>query len=242
MIVDFSFPSKDVTGDAHSDEAIASVASSGVDGVVLVDETQPEIRGRLEKAGLRVFQAHLVGVQDALLWVLPPSSKALEDLDFADKTEPGKTVDSLVEQGCAVLLCNPYARELPGGSFRDHAVFVHGAHGVLSLLASAKMEENLLAQEFAIVRRLPAAGGTGKLNGKNSFGRFLTLACFEAEENDDFLESIRSGNFMAVETTAEGFSNLQASDSGGNRDAHRRDNRRDGRDRGRGPRRPRRGD
>ncbi|MBR59237.1 MAG: hypothetical protein CMH54_14625 [Myxococcales bacterium] len=241
MIIDLFVPYQE-NDEQPLDVALLSesVRSKGIDAVCLVSENEPPAEDskavqELNQSGTKTYRAATVSAGAARFWVLPPQNSDWNDIrpDTTGDVEPADLVQDLTDKGCAVLLCNPYARNLPGGELRDHAVYIPGIHGVLAMIGTAIGNENKLAQEFAMVRRLAAGGASAAGPDHGEFGRYLTLGLFEGE----LVEGIRSGEFLTMESTGDTFEPIEAKAShrGGDRGSRdgKRQGRNGGRDRGR---------
>ncbi len=220
-----------------------TIRNAGIDAVCLVSENEPPAEDskavqELNQNGTRTYRAATLSAGNARLWVLPPDNSDWNEIrpNPTNDMDPADVVQDLAGKGCAVLLCNPYARELPGGELRDYAVYIPGIHGVLAMVGAAVGNENKLAQEFAMVRQLAAGGASATGPDHKDFGRYLTLGLFANEDGGELVDGIRSGQFLTMESTADTFEPIEAafkprSNDRGSRDGRNRS--RDGRDRGR---------
>ena len=208
MLMDLYIPTVDGDGAALPAEPIASAVGHLQLNVAVVvgngalpPEDDPIVTA-ISNQGVEALRAMVLEAHNALLWVLPPDGVDPNSVR-TESSELNEQIAQLSDAGCAVLLCNPYARALPGGNFRDYGVYLEGIHGILALLGSADFQENLLAQEFGIMRGLPCAGGARVAGDHADFGRFLTLGMFSDGALAGVLEGIRQGAFRSVETAQD---------------------------------------
>jgi len=226
MLIDLYVAASAEGASSLSDETLNGIQEHGLEALVLVGEANlPSCQGLRDGNELRIFSGAVLNVGNARLWAMPPTPDAEIPSDLGDN--PGEAASELANSGWAVLLCNPYARELPGGELRDRAVELSDIHGYLSFTAAAPLEENLLAQELAMAQRKVAGAGTGMPADHAEFGRYFTLAIPEIANQQDLVAAIRDGQVLPVESAGDGFAPIEAAMR------PRRENRPDGRgDRG----------
>lgn len=233
MLIDLFYAASREEKAALSDDAIQKCKDLGLNGLVLVGEAElPSAPAQEGTGGLSVFTAATLTAGEAKFWALPPTSDTSLPDDLGD--DPSAVASTLADAGWAVLLCNPYARELAGGELRDRAVGIHDIHGYLSFTVTAPLEENLLAQELAMAQRKTAAAGTGATADHSEFGRYFSLVISKVDEQGELVEAIRNGQILPVESASGEFAPIEAPSRP--RGEGRRDNsdRRGGRDRNRG--------
>lgn len=242
MLIDLYVAASADGASSLSDETLNQIQGRGLEALVLVGEAHlPNCQPVREGSELRIFSGTVLNVGNARLWALPPSPDTAIPADLGDN--PGEAVSELANSGWAVLLCNPYARELPGGELRDRAMEISDIHGYLSFTAAAPFGENLLAQELAMAQRKAAGAGTGMPADHAELGRYFTLAIPEIASQEDLVAAIRDGQVLPVESAGDGFAPIEAAmrprrekrpDGRGERGG--RDRNRGGRDRNRGGR------
>ena len=235
MLIDLYVAASAEGASSLSDETLNQIQKRGLEALVLVgDASLPSCQPLREGSDLRLFSGTVLNIGNARLWALPPTPDAGIPANLGDN--PGEAVSELANSGWAVLLCNPYARELPGGELRDRAVELSDIHGYLSFTAAAPLEENLLAQELAMAQRKVAGAGTGMPADHAEVGRYFTLAIPEITSQDDLVAAIRGGQVLPVESAGDGFAPIEAAMRPRNENRRDRNDRRGGRDRNRGGR------
>ncbi len=246
MLIDMVVPTHEEDGREVDPAALAqALAAAGAQAAVLVAREAPSLdgpaAGALREAGITPLSAAKVDAGDASFLVLHPKGAPLPAVPGAT---PNEAATAFHAAGALVLLFNPYAREVRGGTLRDRAVYLGKVDGLVTFDATATLQERLLALELATVRNLASVAGSRVGPEHKDFGRFLTLLPGPPDSAEAICAAISERRCMVTETAQGRFEPVEsARHPDGDRprrprrDGGRRDERGRGRERDRGRRR-----